>query len=84
MSTIMYDVMEIPEFVEEVKRIYAKRLSGKCGAINEIIMNNAKKIDNVVDYDNRKWGISNYEDELKWMTNWVDQRCDYFEEVYGR
>ena len=83
-SSILYDLMNIPEFEERVKEIYQETLSGKDEELLEYIKSQAEYIRSAVSRDQERWKIrNNFDEEVDYLVDWVAKRYDHFEEVYG-
>lgn len=82
-STIMYDLMEIPEFQDEVMRVFNERMAGKGEELVTRIRNKATEIYQAALKDGEKWEKSNFITETKNLIKWVKARYDYFEDTYG-
>lgn len=84
-STILYDLMDIPEFYERVKEIYQETLSGKSDEILSYIKSQAEHIKPAVLRDQERWRLkANFDEEVDYLTDWVAKRYDHFEETYGK
>lgn len=81
-SRIMFDLMEIPEFVDRVKKIFSERMSGRKMELIYAIYSAASKVDAAASKNESLWG-GDYKHELDKMLDWVNKRYDYFEEMYG-
>ena len=83
-STIIYDLMEIPEFEARVKEIYQETLSGKGEQILDYIRSQANYIKPAVKRDQERWkSKSNFDEEIDYLIDWVAKRYDHFEQTYG-
>ena len=83
-STLLYDLMEIPEFEARVKEIYQETLSGKGEQLLDYIRSQAEYIKPAVKRDQERWKIkSNFDEEIEYLIDWVAKRYDHFEETYG-
>ena len=82
-STIMYDLMDIPEFQDEVKRVFNEKMVGKGEELMTRIINKATEIYQAALKDGEKWEKGNFIAETENLIRWVKARYDYFEETYG-
>ena len=83
-STILYDLMDIPEFEQRVKEIYQETLSGKGDEILDYIRSQAEYIKPAVKRDQERWkSKSNFDEEIDYLIDWVAKRYDHFEQTYG-
>lgn len=83
-STIIYDLMDIPEFYERVKEIYQETLSGKGDEILDYIRSQAEYIKPAVLRDQERWKLkTNFDEEVGYLIDWVAKRYDHFEQTYG-
>lgn len=83
-STIIYDLMDIPEFQSRVKEIYQQTLSGKDDELLDHIKNQANYIRDAALRDQERWKLkTNFDDEVDYLIDWVAKRYDHFEQTYG-
>ena len=83
-STIIYDLMDIPEFEQRVKEIYQGTLSGKGDEILDYIRSQAEYIKPAVLRDQERWKLkTNFDEEVDYLIDWVAKRYDHFEQTYG-
>ena len=83
-STILYDLMEIPEFEARVKEIYQGTLSGKGDQILDYIKSQAEYIKPAAKRDQERWKLkTNFDEEIDYLIDWVAKRYDHFEQTYG-
>lgn len=82
-SKLMYYLMEMPEFREEVKRIFKDKMSGRLGELITTINNRHDRIYKAMLANNEKWGIEDSEEEYKYLLDWIIKRFDFFESRYG-
>lgn len=82
-SKLFFNLMEMPEFKEEVEAIFKERLSGRENELINYISERSKLISKANQADGERWNreyINEKTDELK---DWVGKRYQYFESVYG-
>ena len=83
-STILYDLMDIPEFEARVKEIYQETLSGHKEELLNYIRDQANYIRDAVLRDQARWKLQyDFDEEVDYLIDWVAKRYDHFEEVYG-
>lgn len=82
-SRIMYNLMDVPEFREEVIKIYNNEMSGKIGDLIAFFQKKAGDIEEIVRYDNEKWNEEGYEEEIEKMIGWMRERYEFFEKEYS-
>lgn len=83
-STLLYDLMEIPEFETRVKEIYQDTLSGKGEEILDYIRSQAEYIRPAALRDQERWKLkTNFDEEIDYLIDWVAKRYDHFEQTYG-
>ena len=81
-SKLIYYLMKIPEFREEVDKVFREQMSGRK---NELLMDlrwQASKIYSASLRDSEKWGVP-LEGEVEYLIDWVSRRFDHFEKTYG-
>ncbi len=83
-SKLIYFLMDIPEFKERVSQIFQEYLSGRKDELVTYISKEAEKIRKAAELDGDKWAKSAFDSEVEYVSNWVEERFDYFEEVYGQ
>lgn len=83
---LMYYLIEIPEFKEEVERIFQEKLSGRKIELELMTARDLVRIKEAALKDERKWreGEETFLKEGKYLMNWLDRRFDYFEKEYGK
>ena len=84
LSRVMFNLMEFPEFQDQVKVIFRERMSGRKNELIANISAAVKKIKVAVEHDGQKWGIVDYDDETKSLIEWIERRYEYFEQEYGQ
>ena len=82
-SRVVIRLMKMPEFKEEVRRIYNETLRGHKAELVDFIHRQAKAIKSAVLRNNKKWGEEDFEAEVNYLLDWVERRYDHFESVYG-
>lgn len=83
-STIIYDLMDIPEFAVKVKEIYRETLSGKSEELLEYIRSQAEYIKPAALRDQERWKFkTNFDEEVDYLIDWVAKRFSHFEQTYG-
>ena len=82
-SRIMIWLMDMPQFREEVKKVFRNTLSGRKMELLTHIKVQAMKIRPALSRDSGRWGQVEYEAEIEYLLNWVDRRFEHFEETYG-
>lgn len=82
-SRIMIWLMDMPQFREEVKKVFRNTLLGRKMELLTHIKVQAMKIRPALSRDSGRWGQVEYEAEIEYLLNWVDRRFEHFEETYG-
>ena len=83
-STLLYDLMEIPEFKTHVEKVYQETLSGKGEELLDYIKSQAEYIKPAVLRDQKRWKSKvNFDEEVDYLIDWVAKRYDHFEQTYG-
>lgn len=81
---LMYYLMEIPEFEEEVARLWREKLSGRKDELLIHISEQADYIKEAALRDEAKWREEAFfESEVEYLLDWIARRYDFFEERYG-
>ena len=83
LSNIIFGLMEIPEFREEVARVYREKLLGRTEELISILENEVERVRWVIDVDNEKWQKGDFVEEVKKMVEWIKERGEFFEREYS-
>lgn len=83
LSKIMFRLVEIPEFMERVKEIFNERISGRKKELNEIIWAVYDEIKLAIMANDELWDVDYSQEETKGVMEWMDERFDYLEQIYG-
>ncbi len=83
LSTIVYDLIKIPEFSDLTMKIFRETMSGKKEELLSYLNNRKEYITNSAHADEEKWDKDKYDEETEYLIDWVDKRFDHFERVYG-
>ncbi len=84
LSRIMFDLMEVPDFREEVERVYVDKMKNKESDLLRKVEGRAREIEELVKFNNEKWGDREYWSEVNMIINWISERYNYFDKTYGR
>ncbi len=83
-SSIFYDLMEIPEFKQRVREIYQETLSSKKDELLKYIQKQANYIRPAALRDQERWKLpNNFDNEVEYLIDWVSKRYNHFEQTYG-
>ena len=82
-SPIMCYMIDIPEFNDEVSRLYKERLMDKRDEVLTYIRNRANYIRAAAIKDNEMWGKGDFDKAVEYLVWWVDKRFDLFDRLYG-
>jgi len=83
-STIIYDLMGIPEFEARVEEIFKETMSGKKEELLNHIRSQAGYIRSAALRDQERWKLkTNFDEEVDYLLDWVSKRYDHFEETYN-
>lgn len=82
-SKLVYYLMEMPEFQDEVNTEFCRSMSGRGGEIIRLLEKKADEIKLAAENDSKKWRMNDFRGEWLEMRNWIKERYDYFEEIYG-
>lgn len=80
----VYQLLDTPEFMTEVKRVFSEKLSGKGEELIGWVKQRANLIKEELAANSEKWEIENAEEDTEELIDWVRRRFDYFEYTYGR
>ena len=82
-SPIMCYMIDIPEFNDEVSRLYKERLMDKRDETLNYIRNRASYIREAAIRNNEMWGKGDFDEAVDYLVWWVDKRFDLFDRLYG-
>ncbi len=83
LSRIMFDLMDIPEFKEEVIKVFQERISGREQEFLSEGRRKAGEIYDAVIVDAKKWERKDFNEVVDEMFKWIEKRFEFFEEEYG-
>ncbi len=82
-STLIYDLMEFPEFVSHVEQLYRKTIYPNRNQILSHLQTNADLLRIPAEKDINRWKIqTTYNEEVTYLTDWVTNRLNYLEKIY--
>lgn len=83
-SNIIYDLLDVPEFMARVREIYQSTLSGHGEELLNYIKNQAGYIRDAAYRDEARWKLkTDFDEEVDYLIDWVAKRYTHFEEIYG-
>ena len=82
-SKDVYYLMKIPEFKNEVKRIFQEKLMNKKSELLEEIARKNNEIQKALLVNHTKWEEKNFEANYEAMIDWIEARYDYLQTKYG-
>lgn len=82
-SKDIYYLMRIPEFKNEVKRIFQEKLMNKKSELLEEIARKNNEIQKALLVNHTKWEEKNFEANYEAMIDWIEARYDYLQTKYG-
>ena len=82
-SKLMYYLMDIPEFREEVKRVFEDKTSGRVNELIKAMQDKWGEIHEAMLVNSEKWEIEDSEEEYKYLLDWIVKRFEFFEYTYG-
>lgn len=84
LSTVIYDLMNFPEFSIRTQEIYQNYLSGKKPEIINHIKTQANAIKEAAIKDSKLWNLEfNFTEEVNYLIDWIEKRCDHFDQIYN-
>ena len=83
LARIMFKLMEIPEFQEEVRQVYYKQMMGRENEFITKITNKAIRIRQATEMDTEYWNREDFKIKYEEMLKWIKARYDFFEKEYG-
>lgn len=83
-STIVYEMMEMPEFQTEVRRIYTERMAGRESELVMRMKNMAGMIREAAVADGEKWVRDiKLDAATESLIDWVKARYQFMDQIYG-
>ena len=82
-SRLMFDMVKIPEFQDEIKRVYMDTMAGKKDELMQYVDSRSGMIEGAAIANETFWGRNKYLTETMSMKEWIGERYDYFEYEYG-
>ncbi len=82
-SKLFYYLMEIPEFKDEVKRVFQEKMSGRGDEFKIRIRQRLNEIDEAAKFNDEKWEVEGFRSEVIELMEWVTERYEFFEKTYG-
>ena len=82
-SRLLYYMIDMPEFLSQVKTTYRDRLMGKIDDLKDFIAKNIDNIKYAAIADNERFEFDNFLSEVANLTEWLEGRFEHFDEVYG-
>lgn len=83
LSRIIFELMDLPEFNNEVVKQYQEKMDGNIKDLVIKIKEWAISIEELIQVDNKKWNKGDYVKEVEDMTRWIECRSEAFEKEYG-
>ena len=82
-SRLLYYLEGIPDFRNRIRIVFQEKMSGRKAEFQNRIMDRVSSIYDAVDYNQTKWGVGDFEDEIDLLMKWIAERYDYFEMIYS-
>ena len=82
-SRLFARLIDLPEFREEVNRVFQEQLSGRKNELLTHFWQRAAKIYNAAMRDSEKWEKEDFVRSVKELLEWLSGRYDHFEMEYG-
>ena len=79
----IYLLTDMPEFMEEVKRVYQEKLKGKKDELVNWVKTRAATIKDEALTDAERWNFEDVTYAMEYLIDWVSRRYDYFDYPYG-
>lgn len=79
----MYYLLDMPEFYNEVKRVYAEKMVGHKSEVLAYLTWRADNIYVAATENNTAWEQENFETAVEFLYNFVAQRYDFLDTIYG-
>lgn len=83
LSKLYFNLMEMPEFKEEVRKLFMERLSGREMELLAFISNREKEIKISAERNGEKWENTDFTEAVSEFKDWVIKRYRFFEQEYG-
>lgn len=84
-SSLLYNLLEVPEFKTRVKEIYTSTLSSKKDELLNYIKSQADYIRPAAIRDQERWKLkTDWDEEVNYLLDWITKRYNHFEETYNK
>ena len=84
-STLLFKLMDIPEFKTEVGKVYRETLYDKKDDLLNHIKSQADYIRDAALHDKNRWKLkTDFEEEVNYLTNWIAEHYDYLDQIYNQ
>ena len=83
LSHLLFDMMEMSEFQNLVRRLYVEQMRWQEYKLIQNIEQEARAIEEAVMADEKEWVVEGFWQEIDTMKRWIGERYEYFDEVYG-
>lgn len=81
-SKLFYYLIDIPEFKDEVIKIYQERLAGRKEEFIKTLRDRANIIRRAAEYNNEKWKRKSFDSDFDELMDFVEKRYDFFEKEF--
>lgn len=79
----MYYLLDMPEFYNEVKRVYAEKMAGRKSEVLAYLTWRADNIYVAATENNAVWEQEKFDTAVEFLYNFIAQRYDFFDAIYG-
>lgn len=81
-SRLVCEMMNAPEFREEVSKVYREKIMGRESEILRYIDMRAELLSEAAERDAKLWKKGDFETEVEYLKWWMDERMKFFEQTY--
>ncbi|MBQ2695555.1 CotH kinase family protein [Candidatus Saccharibacteria bacterium] len=82
-SRLIFNMLKIPEFNELVKQIWQEKMSGKSQELINYVNTRADYISSAAEHDQYRWKQGAFRDAFNYLLNWVEERYNFIDSIYG-
>ena len=82
-SPVICYMVAMPKFRDLVNDVYKERLAGKKEEIISYILERADYIRDEAIIDSKLWGKGDFDEEIKYLVWWMEERINYLDELFG-
>ena len=76
-------LLKIPGFYEKVANLFNEKIKDRKDFVVQAINDRAEQIIKAAKKNNSKWEVGSFENEIRYLIEWIEKRYDYEEKEYS-